>query len=128
MAKKVSPDKGKSVQSYIAKFPDWHSDAMNILHELVLKVIPDAKHSIKWAQPVYEQEGPFVFMKAAKNHVTFGFWRGVELNDPDGLLEGSGEKMRHIKVKSADGINTEQISKWIAEAAQLNSEKGDPSR
>ena len=48
---------------------------------------------IKWSQPVYEDDfGPFCFMKAHKNHVNIGFWRGAVMNDPENLLEGDGKR------------------------------------
>ena len=56
-----------------------------------------AKEVIKWSQPVYEDDfGPFCFMKAHKNHVNIGFWRGAVMNDHENLLEGDG-KRRHIE-------------------------------
>lgn len=32
--------------------------------------------------------------------VNLGFFRGAALEDPDGLLEGTGAKMRHVKIRS----------------------------
>jgi hypothetical protein len=34
--------------------------------------------------------------------VNLGFYKGAELDDPRGLLEGTGAKMRHVKVRSVD--------------------------
>ncbi|MEM7038941.1 MAG: DUF1801 domain-containing protein [Bacteroidota bacterium] len=131
MAKKVSPDKGKTVAWYIEEklAEDWQKETVQALHELVLEIMPDAKHTIKWAQPVYESpEGPAVFMKAAKKHVTFGFWRGAELDDPNGVLEGSGEKMRHVKVKGLDKIDREVLVPLVEQAVALNAAHGDPTK
>ena len=36
----------------------------------------------------------------AKAHITFGFYYGAELPDPDGLLEGTGKLLRHAKLRS----------------------------
>ncbi len=33
-------------------------------------------------------------------HVNVVFHRGTELNDPDGVLEGSGRSMRHVKTRT----------------------------
>lgn len=128
---KQSPDKGKSVAWYIAEklSADWQKEAMQDLDNLILKHAPDAKSTIKWSQPVYENaDGPFVFMKGNKNHITFGFWRGAELTDPDGVLEGAGEKMKHVKIKSKDGINESQLSAFIQQALELNRKLGNPTR
>ncbi len=66
-------------------------------------------------------------MKAAKNHVTFGFWRGTDLDDDKGLLEGTGDKMRHIKVRSREDIQKPAFKKLLKQAVKLNKEGGDPS-
>jgi hypothetical protein len=117
----------KTIDAYIAKHPDWRGDVLRALHALVLETAPGATAGIKWAQPVYEWNGPLIFVKAASRHVTFGFWRGAELADPDGLLDGDGERMRHIKLKSLD-LPRSQLQAWVREAIWLNTEKGDPTR
>ncbi len=43
------------------------------------------------AQPVYENNGPFAYIKAFKNSVNFGFCRGIDLEDPENLLQGTGD-------------------------------------
>ncbi len=40
----------------------------------------------------------FAYANAFKAHVNVGFFRGAELADPDGLLEGNGRFMRHVKL------------------------------
>jgi Domain of unknown function (DU1801) len=35
-------------------------------------------------------------------HVNLQLADGVELPDPDGLIEGTGKRIRHVKVRSAD--------------------------
>ena len=90
--------------------------------------VREAKESIKWAQPVYEISGPFCYMKAFKASVNFGFWRGVDIEDSAGRLEGSGEKMRHVKLTSADDIDSDLFTDYIKQAIKLNLEKGDPTK
>jgi hypothetical protein len=41
---------------------------------------------------------PFAYVNVFKAHVNVGFFLGVELKDPAGLLEGTGKRMRHVKV------------------------------
>lgn len=42
----------------------------------------------------------FVWVAPAKAHITFGFYYGAELPDPDRLLGGAGKLMRHVKLRS----------------------------
>ena len=67
------------------------------------------------------------FIKAAKAHVTFGFWRGAELSDDGGVLEG-GERMKHVKITSPDTLDEELLAALVREAAALNGSKGDPTQ
>ncbi len=41
----------------------------------------------------------FGYVNAFKSHVNVGFFYGAELDDPGRLLEGSGKRMRHVKLK-----------------------------
>ena len=43
-------------------------------------------------------EAAFAYVDAFTAHVNVGFFRGAELADPKGLLEGSGKLMRHVKL------------------------------
>ncbi len=125
---KVSAVKGKTVAWYIGTLKEPQAEIVRELDALILATAPKATSSIKWAQPVYELDGPFCFLKAAKKHVTFGFWRGVDLRDDAGLLEGTGIKMRHMKLTSTSDIQKAVFKKMIKQAVQFNKELGDPSR
>jgi hypothetical protein len=60
--------------------------------------------------------------------VNFGFWRGVDINDPTGLLEGEGDKMRHMQLKSIEQVKADIFSDFVRQAVRLNQEKGDPTK
>ena len=117
----------KTVDEYIAAFDDWRTDAMKRLREIVKEGAPHSAVGIKWAQPVWEWNGPMIWMKAEKNHVNLGFWRGAELDDPDGVLEGDGERMRHIKITSVDEIPADALVDLVKQAVKLNTAKGNPT-
>src|SRR5215510_2899186 len=42
---------------------------------------------------------PFGYVNAFTSHVNVGFFYGAELADPAGMLEGSGKRMRHVKLR-----------------------------
>src|SRR5262245_11828754 len=43
------------------------------------------------------EDAPFGYVNVFKKHVNVGFFHGVVLEDPAGLLEGTGKNMRHVK-------------------------------
>jgi len=50
-------------------------------------------------------DAAFAYVAAFKDHVNVGFFRGAELADPKGLLEGTGRSMRHVKVGRGRSID-----------------------
>ena len=46
----------------------------------------------------------FCYIGAHREHVNLGFYYGAELSDPEGLLEGTGKKLRHIKVRKVEEV------------------------
>ena len=46
-------------------------------------------------------------------HVNVGFFRGAEIADPDGLLEGTGKFMRHVKLTPKRDVDARALMKLI---------------
>jgi hypothetical protein len=61
-------------------------------------------------------DAAFGYVNAFKNHVNVGFFRGAEIADPEGLLEGTGKLMRHVKLRPEDDINVTALRKLIETA------------
>ncbi len=47
----------------------------------------------------------FCYIGAHREHVNLGFYYGAELSDPEGLWEGTGKKLRHIKVREVEEVD-----------------------
>src|SRR5574342_400424 len=43
-------------------------------------------------------DAAFAYVNAFTSHVNVGLFRGAEIADPEGLLEGTGKFMRHVKL------------------------------
>jgi hypothetical protein len=116
----VAPQKAITVAQYILPLPMWQQRLIQTLQHLVFEAAPDTVVSIKSAQPVFESNGPMAFIRAAKAHVTFGFWRGTELTDTEGILDGEGDRMKIVKVKQDVPPPERALRALVAEAAALN--------
>lgn len=44
-------------------------------------------------------DAAFAYVNGFSAHAAVGFFQGAALADPAGLLEGSGKRMRHVKLK-----------------------------
>ena len=117
-----------NVDQYIAGLEPWQADIVRRVRVIIQQEAPQAKEAFKWSRPVYELNGPFVYMMAFKYYVNFGFSRGSELDDPRGLLQGTGEKMRHVKLSSVEDIDTDALTSFIRQAVDLNQPKSDPTQ
>jgi hypothetical protein len=117
-----------TIDEYVRGLEGWKADVAQRLVDLVKQAVPEASASIKWSQPVFELGGPFCYIKPAKNHVNLGFWWGVKMDDPEGLLQGTGEKMRHIKINGLDDVKPEKLIIYIKQSAALNQQLGNPTR
>ena len=119
----------RTIEEYIASLGgDWRADAVASLRAVVDAAAPDAESSIKWAQPVWAANGPFAYVKAFGRSVNFGFWRGAELDDPGGLLEGDGDRMKHLTLREGDTIPTDALAGLVRQAVELNRELGNPTQ
>ena len=62
------------------------------------------------------ENAAFAYVNAFKAHVNLGFFHGAELRDPEGLLQGSGKFMRHVKLVPDREINADALSQLINSA------------
>jgi hypothetical protein len=118
----------KTVDGYVAGLGDWRGDTVRALIDLVSATAPDASGSIKWAQPVFELDGPAIWLRAYPRTVSIGFWRGAEMDDRHGLLLGEGDRMRHVTFRESEPIPSAALADYITQALELNRRKGDPTR
>lgn len=63
-------------------------------------------------------DAAFGYVNAFSAHVNVGFFQGASLADPAGLLEGDGKRMRHVKLRWGQPVNTAALSELIAAAYQ----------
>jgi len=74
------------------------------------------------------EDAPFGYVNTFKSHVGVGFFNGAALNDPARLLQGSGKRMRHIKLNLDRETNAAALSNLIDAAyadikARLDAER-----
>ena len=59
---------------------------------------------------------PFAYVNAFTKHVNVGFFNGADLPDPSALLEGTGKRMRHVKLRPAAQVDEQALGELIAAA------------
>jgi hypothetical protein len=61
-------------------------------------------------------EAAFAYVDAFTAHASIGFFQGASLDDPAGLLEGSGKRMRHVKLRWGEPVDEAALAELIAAA------------
>jgi hypothetical protein len=64
------------------------------------------------------EDAAFAYVNAFTSHVNLGFFRGAELPDPGGLLQGTGRFMRHLKLKPGVAVDAAAVQQLIDAAYQ----------
>lgn len=64
------------------------------------------------------EDVPFAYVHIFKAHVNVGFFQGADLADPARLLQGSGKRMRHVKVRPGDDASHPALAALITQACQ----------
>ena len=110
----------KTVDSWMEELDPSLREIAQTLGGLIRQAVPDISESIKWGTPNYAKSGNVCYLAANNGYINLGFFNGAGLNNPDGLIEGTGAKMRHIKVRRLEDIRPEVFASLVQEAVRLN--------
>ena len=100
-------------------------ETVHALCELVRESCPDATETVQlgWKSVSYSRggvmKGSICAIGPHKDWVNMQFLQGTSLEDPGGILEGSGKTMRHVKVRSVEEMDSEALSALVRQADQL---------
>jgi hypothetical protein len=61
-------------------------------------------------------QAAFAYVDVFRAHMDVGFFLGAELSDPEGLLEGTGKFMRHVKIRPDNDVDAAALRKLIDDA------------
>lgn len=60
----------------------------------------------------------FCYLALNKAHVNLGFFYGADLEDPDGILEGTGKLLRHVKLRSIGDVAQPALRSLVERASR----------
>jgi hypothetical protein len=61
-------------------------------------------------------DAAFGYVNVFKAHANVGFFRGAEIADPHGMLDGNGKFMRHVKLRPEHGVDSAALKQLIETA------------
>jgi hypothetical protein len=108
----------------VAKAGDHARELAYQLRKLVVAVMPDVVE-VPWPRMRMASYGVgpkkktehFCYISAQKDDVNLGFYYGAELPDPDGLLQGTGKLLRHVKIREAKAIRSQALRRLLKAAS-----------
>lgn len=91
---------------------------------------PDIRELIHDGCPVAcVGDAAFGYVNAFRAHAAVGFFQGASLPDPAALLEGTGKRMRHVKIRPGVALDEVALGRLITEACEdMRRRTGAPER
>jgi hypothetical protein len=89
------------------------------LREIVLEVLPGSKETVYlgWKIALYSDPSEVCGIQPVQSkYCNLYFSNGAHMSDPDGLLEGTGKAIRHVKIRGVDDIPVDGLMNLIREA------------
>ena len=108
-----------SFDQYFADQSPKNRSIIRTLRTFVKRVAPGLQESVKWGNGCWILgKVPVAYVYSARDYVQFGFFRGSGLKDPQRILEGKGQYVRHIKVRKASEIDEDTFRALLRQAAR----------
>jgi hypothetical protein len=83
------------------------------------ELVYDAYNAVSTAYSYTDSlKGAFCHVAAYRDHVNLGFNRGAELDDPERVLLGTGNKIRHIRISAVGDVRTPGVRSLLRAAAE----------
>jgi len=101
LAKQV-PELGAIARTWFLRMRGCGSDVREIMHD--------------GCPTACAQDAAFGYVAVFTAHANVGFFHGAELEDPTGLLQGNGKRMRHVKVKPGVDLDDGSLDALIRAA------------
>jgi len=123
------PSEDELTRLILDKHPKHHALYLE-MHRLVLRAAPDVRYSVDLVDGVigygarqYGYDGwGMAALSPHKGWVSLVLFRAGVLEDPDGLLEGSGALVRHVKLRSIEELaaRRDTLKRLIEAAVSIN--------
>lgn len=100
----------------------WESPQKEIglrLREAILDAEADLDEAVKWGNPTYSLRGTnLCSIVAHGEHVNLQLFLGAKLRAFQGVLEGTGKSMRHLKYQSPEEVNASTVRALVRRSAE----------
>jgi len=123
-----SPTEAIPVEALLADYPPPHVAIAEQLRSIVLDAVPDAIERVRagwrligYDLPIRKRGAMFAWVWLEPEHVHLGFPRGVQMDDPMGVMKGAGitKLARWLTYGPGDQVDVDLASGLVLEAARV---------
>ena len=113
------------IEDFLKKYSPDVRECAQALRSVVTKALPEAneKLHVGWKSISYSLDGKMKTMICGicphESHVNLQLSRATELDDAQGLLEGTGKGIRHIKIKAPADARRKAVKVLIQASREL---------
>jgi hypothetical protein len=107
----------QKVTEYIHNAPLTQQKQLEAIRSLIHESVPRVIEELKWGFPVFRKTKDFAYVRTAKNHITLGFYNFERIPDAETILEGSGNTLRHLKIKPTATLDQALLATWLVAVA-----------
>ncbi len=114
--------RASEADAFLAAYPDGVRELADAARKALAKALPGATEGVdKPAKMLSYSYGPgykgFVCtLLLSKTGVKLGIFRGSELPDPAGLMQGAGKVHRHVQLRTAADLERAELKGLLAAA------------
>jgi hypothetical protein len=108
-----------AVDTFLKGYPPPVREIAVKARETILSVFPEATEKVYPGWKVIQygagagMKDVFAVISPQRERVNLGLANGAELPDPEGLLEGSGKGIRHVKLTSPDAAGAPAVRELV---------------
>ncbi len=111
-----------TVEKFLSMYPAEVQMLAEKTRELVKEIVPGVQERVYEAYKTIgygsatKMNAMFCYIAPMKDRINLGFYRGTVLPDAEGLLEGTGKLLRHVKLRSVSELERPAVRQLIVDA------------
>jgi hypothetical protein len=109
-----------SVEMFLSNFPEEIQTISRELRAIARRAMPGAHEFLYYDAINYSLSNSplerICYIRPLQKRVTLGFLFGRQLDDPHHLLQGTGKRMRHVKVRASEDTRNPALEDLVKAA------------
>ena len=108
--------------AWLVEQPKENRELIADIRDAIIASGHNFMEGIKWGTPGYwlpeVSRRNIVYIAPHNDYVRLGFFNGATMPDPDNLLEGTGKKLRRIKVHEIDDQIRNVLTQYVTTSTE----------